>query len=134
MGEVTDERREGIREDPYCELLGIEVTEIGPGVAETELELADSHFNFHGVPHGGGIYSLADAAFAAATNAEGEDAFALETNVSYLRSVEVGTTLVARAERTHEAGRTGEYEVVVRTDDGDRVATFRGRVYKQDSS
>ena len=38
--------------------------------------------------------------------------------------------MVATAERTHEGRRTGEYEVVVRTDDGDRVTTFRGRVYK----
>lgn len=71
-----------------------------------------------------------DAAFAAASNAEGEDAFALETNVSYLEAVEVGTTLVATAERTHGGDRTGEYEVVVRTGGGDRVSTFRGRVYR----
>ncbi len=130
MGDVTDERRELIRADPFCELLGMEVRTVAAGRAETVLELADEHLNFHGVPHGGAVYSLADAAFAAASNAEGKDAFALETNVSYLEAVDVGTTLVATAERTHEGRRTGEYEVVVRTQEGDRVATFRGRVYE----
>ncbi|WP_290812301.1 PaaI family thioesterase [Halovivax sp.] len=127
---VTPEREALIRDDPFCARLGIELAAIGPGTATTRLELADDHLNFHGIPHGGAIYSLADAAFAAASNAGGDDAFALETNVSYLEAVEVGTTLTATATRTHETRATGEYEVVVSADGGDRVATFRGRVYR----
>ena len=130
MSDVSDDRRAQIKDDPYCGLLGIELTTLEPGLAETELEITDAHRNFHGIPHGGATYSLADAAFAAASNAEGTDAFALETNISYLEAVDVGATLIARAERTHERGRTGEYEVVVSTAAGDRIATFRGRVYK----
>ena len=78
------------------------------------------------------MYALADAAFAAASNSRGETAFALETNVSYLDMAEVGTTLVAEATETHAGGRTAEYAVDV-TADGDRIATFRGRVYKPES-
>ncbi|WP_254863860.1 PaaI family thioesterase [Halovivax gelatinilyticus] len=129
MDDVSPEREAEIRDDAYCSLLGIELVAIGSGTATTELEVTDDHLNFHGIPHGGAINSLADAAFAAASNADGDDAFALETNVSYLEAVDVGTTLTATAERTHETRATGEYEVVV-TAEGDRVATFRGRVYR----
>ncbi|SDQ22242.1 hydroxyphenylacetyl-CoA thioesterase PaaI [Natronobacterium texcoconense] len=122
--------REHIESDAYCETLGIELEALEPGTATTRLEITDDLTNFHGTPHGGAIYSLADAAFAAASNSRGETAVALETNISYLEAVEVGTVLTATATESHDAGRTAEYEVVVTDDADDRIATFRGRVYR----
>ncbi|MFT4922548.1 MAG: acyl-CoA thioesterase [Haloarculaceae archaeon] len=130
MSDVPEEVRERIASDPYCEQLGIEVTALAPGSARTELRITEELLNFHGTPHGGAIYSLADAAFAAASNSHGQTALALETNISYLAAVETGETIAATAEETHVAGRTAEYEVVVTDADGERVATFRGRVYR----
>ena len=127
---VSDELRDRIASDPYCATLGIDLLALEPGRAVTALTVTDELVNFHDTPHGGAIYSLADAAFAAASNSRGETALALETNISYLEAVDVGETLTATAEETHLAGRTAEYEVVVRADDEDRVATFRGRVYR----
>lgn len=138
---VSDDLRERIAADPFCATLGIELRELDPGRAVTALELTDDLVNFHGTPHGGAVYSLADAAFAAASNSHGDTAVALETNVSYLEAADVGTTLVATAAETHLARKTAEYEVVVAkeagtenedgdAEPGDRVATFRGRVYR----
>jgi acyl-CoA thioesterase len=93
------------------------------------LTVTEDLLNFHGTPHGGAIYSLADAAFAAASNSEGDTALAMETNISYFEAVEVGDALTADAERLHQRGRTASYRVTV-TDEADRrIATFRGRVY-----
>ena len=39
-------------------------------------------------------------------------------------------TLTATAEETHLAGSTAEYEVEITDEGGDRIATFRGRVYR----
>jgi acyl-CoA thioesterase len=128
--EIPAERRENIADDPFCALVGIELVDIGPGTAETQLTLTDRHLNFHGIPHGGAINALADAAFAAASNAAGRTAFALETNISFLEAVEVGTTLTATAEERHVRGRTGSYEIEVTEGDGEAVAVFRGRVYR----
>ena len=129
MSDVADDQREKIAADPFCEALAIELATIGPGTATTELTVTEDHLNFHGTPHGGAVYSLADAAFAAASNAEGDVALAMETNVSYYEAVEVGETLTAEAERIHRRGRTAAYDVAVTDEDGDPVATFRGRVY-----
>jgi len=131
MSNDADSVRAYVEDDPYCEALGIELAELGDGTARTELTVDEDHRNFHGTLHGGAVYSLADAAFAAASNSRGETAFALETNISYLDTVEVGTTLVAEAKETHTGGRTAEYAVDVTAGD-DRVATFRGRVYRPD--
>ena len=127
---VSDELRERIASDPYCATLGIDLLALEPGRAVTALTVTDDLVNFHDTPHGGAIYSLADAAFAAASNSRGETAVALETNVSYLEAVDVGETLTATAEETHLTDSTAEYEVVVTDGDDERVATFRGRVYR----
>ena len=129
MADVSDDQREKIAADPFCETLGIELADLGPGTATTELAVTEDLLNFHGTPHGGAVYSLADAAFAAASNAEGDAALAMETNVSYFEAVEVGDTLTAEAERIHERGRTASYRVDVTAEGGDAVAAFRGRVY-----
>jgi acyl-CoA thioesterase len=129
-GTVPGDVREQIEDDPYCEMLGIELADLAPGRAVTRLRITADLLNFHGTPHGGAVYSLADAAFAAASNSHGETAFALETNISYLEAVEPGTTLTATAAETHLSERTAEYEIVVTDEDDERVATFRGRVYR----
>jgi len=129
MSEDTESVRELVESDPYCETLGIELVELGAGSARTKLTVGEKHRNFHGTLHGGAIYSLADAAFAAASNSRGETAFALETNVSYLDMADEDATLVADATETYDGRRTAEYSVDV-TADGERIATFRGRVYK----
>jgi acyl-CoA thioesterase len=130
---ATDEHaeiRDRASSDPFCGRVGIDLEDIGAGYAETTMTIDENHRNFHGTPHGGAVYTLADAAFAAASNSHGDAAFALETNISYLAAADVGETLHAVAEETHLGGRTAEYEVVVTTEGGDRIATFRGRVYK----
>lgn len=129
MGEIPDDRRERIADDPFAAKVGIELVDLGPGRARTELTVTDDLLNFHGTPHGGALYSLADAAFAAASNAEGDTALALETNISYFEAVEVGETLTAEAERIHGRGRTASYRVTVTDEADDPVASFRGRVY-----
>lgn len=127
--EMSTERRERIASDPYCATLGIELADFGQKRATTRLTVTEELLNFHGTVHGGAVYSLADAAFAAASNAGGQTALALEANISYLESVETETTLTAVAEETHRSHHTAAYEVTVTDEASAKVATFRGRVY-----
>jgi acyl-CoA thioesterase len=118
--------------DPFSETVGVDLASVHPGYAETLLTVEERHLNFHGTPHGGAVYTLADAAFAAASNTGSKTAVALETNISYFAAVEVGETLRAVAEETHLGGRTASYDVEVTDEAGEPVATFRGRVYRLD--
>ncbi|MFB6361410.1 MAG: PaaI family thioesterase [Halobacteriales archaeon] len=127
---VPHDRRQEIADDPFCDLLGIELVELAPGAATTRLTLTEELVNFHGIPHGGAIYALADAAFAAASNADGRTAIALDTNISYLEAVDVGTELTARAEERQRGGRTGAFAVDVTDSDDEPIAIFRGRGYE----
>jgi acyl-CoA thioesterase len=129
MTDADDSVRERIADDPFCETLGIELASLEPGRAETALTVEARHLNFHGTPHGGAVYALADTAFAAASNSRGETAVALETNVSYLAAAAVGDPRTAVAEGTHTGRKTAEYSVEF-TGGGEGFATFRGRVYE----
>jgi acyl-CoA thioesterase len=130
--DTVAEARARAASDPFCGAVGVDLVSIGPGRAETSLTVEERHLNFHGTPHGGAVYTLADAAFAAASNTGTETAVALETNISYFAAVDVGETLRAVATETHRGGRTAAYEVRVSDETGDPVATFRGRVYRLD--
>src|SRR5581483_8325758 len=69
--------RARVAADPYGRRLGIELLELRPGHCRAALRLTPDLVNFHGGPHGGAIFSLADFAFAGACNGHGEPAVAL---------------------------------------------------------
>ena len=69
--------RQHMEHDPFARFLGIELLELGEGYSRVALTVQDHMLNFHGLPHGGVIFSLADAAFAAACNSHGQVAVAL---------------------------------------------------------
>ncbi|MBN1977847.1 MAG: hydroxyphenylacetyl-CoA thioesterase PaaI [Anaerolineae bacterium] len=120
-----------IEQDPFARFLGIELLELCEGYSKTTLVVKDHMLNFHGLPHGGVIFSLADAAFAAACNSYGQVAVALHVDISFLDAVEVGTRLVAEAAEEHLGGRTGLYRLAVTREDGALVALAHGTAYRK---
>jgi acyl-CoA thioesterase len=130
---VDKERiRQHISQDPFARFLGIELLELREGYSRMTLVVEEHMLNFHGVPHGGVIFSLADAAFAAACNFYGQAAVALNVNISFLAAVEVGARLTAEATEEHLGGRTGLYRLAVTKEDGTLVALAHGTAYRRE--
>lgn len=126
----TKTAREIFANDRYAVLTGVEIVEAGKGYCKTRLKLEDKHLNAANVVQGGAIFTLADLAFAIASNSHGQLALAINVNISYLNSVSSGT-LYATATEVSEPNRLGAYDVLV-TDDGQRViARFNGMVYRK---
>jgi acyl-CoA thioesterase len=126
-----DAVRDHISRDPFARYLGIELLELGPGYGRVSITVAAHMLNFHNVPHGGVIFSLADAAFAAACNSYGQVAVALNVNISFVAAVPVGTVLIAEAEEESRGRRTGLYRLSVRTAEGSLVALGQGTAYRR---
>lgn len=84
-----------------------------------------------GVTHGGAIFSLADIAFAAASNAHGPVAVALNVNIHFLKATTEGTTLTATAREENLTRKTGLYRLEVKDDSGQLVALAEGMVYRK---
>jgi acyl-CoA thioesterase len=113
--------------DRSSQHLGIEITDVAAGRAQARMTVADTMVNGHGIAHGGYVFLLADTAFAFACNTYDDVTVAAGADISFLEPVEVGAELAATAVEVARRGRSGLYDVTVRTGDGSVVAEFRGR-------
>lgn len=120
-----------ISQDPFASFLGIELVALEPGYSKVSMVVGEHMLNFHGTPHGGVIFSLADAAFAAASNSHGQTAVALSVGINYLAAVPVGTQLYAEATEESLRHRTALYRLAVTTEDNTLVALAQGTVYRR---
>ncbi|MDH5815225.1 MAG: hotdog fold thioesterase [Candidatus Nezhaarchaeota archaeon] len=130
--EILERIREKINRDPYANLLGIEVLEVKEGYSRASVTVKEEMVNFHGMAHGGLIASLADVAFAAASNSHNKKALALNLNISYRRPVKVGEALVAEAFEESLGDTTALYRIVVKNFKGVLVAVCQGLAYRID--
>jgi phenylacetic acid degradation protein PaaD len=114
--------------DPASQSLGISISDVGPGRATATMTVRDDMVNGHAICHGGYVFTLADTAFAFACNTYDERTVAAGADITFLEPVRVGTELVATASERARRGRSGLYDVTVRTAAGHVVvAEFRGR-------
>lgn len=122
--------RSFFEDDQFAKLSGIELLEAKPGEAMASMKIENKHLNAAGVVQGGAIFTLADFAFAVASNTKGLLALAIQANVCFIRSVSEGV-LKAKAVEVTEPGRLGNYRVEVRNEKEDLIATFDGIVYRK---
>jgi len=116
--------------DTFATHVGIRLLEVGDGKARAELELDGRHLNGAGLAHGAAIFSLADFAFAAASNSHGTVALGINASISFVKSVTEGK-LVAEARETSFHPKIATYTVEVRDAAGNLIALFQGMVYRK---
>jgi len=116
--------------DTFAKEAGIELMEAGEGRAAVKMAITDRHRNGHGTVHGGAIFTLADTAFALASNSHGIPAAAINASISYVKSATSGT-LFAQAEEFSINPKIATYIVRVTDEDGENIAIFQGMVYRK---
>ena len=104
--------RELFQDDRFATLNGAQITEIGDHFAKCELELEKRHRNALGAVMGGATFTLADFAFAVASNWEKPGTVSLSSNITYLGGVK-GSRLIAEAHRVKDGRTTCYYHVTV---------------------
>jgi acyl-CoA thioesterase len=119
-----------VEQDTFAQHLGIELLDASAGYARVRLTITDKHLNGLRTVHGGVIFTLADVAFAIASNAHGLVAMAINAHISYLKAVTEGT-LVAEAQETSLNPKLATYTVSVSNEQGDAIAIFQGMVYRK---
>ena len=110
--------------------LGMRVTHIGPGSATLTMVVREDMLNGADVCHGGLITTLADSAFAYACNSRNFLTLASGLSVDFVASASLGDVLTADATEVALKGNTGVYDVMVRNQNGEVIATFRGRSHR----
>ena len=72
------------------EQAGVELLEVGNGYARARMEIKPQHLNGGGVCQGGAIFTLADLAFAAATNSHAQLTLSITSNINFFRAESKG--------------------------------------------
>lgn len=119
--------------DAFSDWLGIQHLEQNAGYCRIKMVVRPEMVNGFGIAHGGITYSLADSAFAFASNSQGRKAVSIETSISHLAAVHVGDTLIAVAKQENLTHRIGVYTIEITNQDGKKVAHFKGTVYRSSS-
>jgi acyl-CoA thioesterase len=118
------------KNDKFGEHVGIELLEVSVGSAKVKMEIKDYHLNSHKTVHGGAIFTLADLAFAVASNSHGTIAASINANISYMKAATTGT-LIAEAKEVAINPKLATYTIHVTDDAGDIIAIFQGMVYRK---
>jgi acyl-CoA thioesterase len=117
--------------DRFAAAAGIELVEVREGFARARMEVGPGHLNAAGVVQGGAVFTLADLAFAAASNSHGTVALAIEAHVTFLKAVRSGA-LVAEAREESSTRRLSTCTVRVSDEGGTLVAIFTGTAFRKD--
>lgn len=116
--------------DKAARALGMALVSVQPGQALLTMPVREDMVNGHHICHGGMIFTLADTAFAYACNSYNKNTVASACHIDFLAPAQEGDILEADAQERSASGRTGVYDVTVRTRDGKTVALFRGKSYR----
>ena len=119
--------------DKFALLAGVELLDVGNGYAKARMEVKPEHLNGGGVCQGGALFTLADLAFAAATNSHARLTFSIDSSIHFFRSVSEGM-LYAEAHEVFNHKRLANCEVRITTETGELIATFNGTGYRKDTA
>jgi acyl-CoA thioesterase len=114
-----------LRDDQASLALGMHVVEMREGFSIVTMTVREDMLNGFGIAHGGLVFALADTAFAMACNENGSVTVSSGAEITFLASCYAGDELTATARLRSKRGRSGVYDVDVRTPAG-VVAEFRG--------
>ena len=123
-----EEVKNHFQNDRFATSNGAEVVEFNDDLCVCEMKLDDRHKNAYGGVMGGAIYTLADFAFAVASNFGKEKATVSVVGSASFMSQPKGSVLYAKASLLKDGKSNCFYEVTI-TDDLERliaVVSFNG--------
>lgn len=127
---MEDELISNVTNDRFAKFVGVKLVEVGKGYAVTEMILTDDHMNGLNRIQGGAIFTLADYAFAVASNTEGISTVGININITYFKSP-AGKKLKAVATEINTQKRISGYKVDIFDEDGTLIACFNGIGYRK---
>ena len=113
-----EEVREFFGKDIYAaELTGIVIEAAEPGYARCSLKIEEKHKNALGQVMGGVLFTMADYAFAIASNFKQPPTVTQTSQIVYLSAVK-GSTLYAETEKIRGGRKTCFYKITITDDTG----------------
>jgi acyl-CoA thioesterase len=133
MQEHLEIVKKRFEKDRYAKSLGIVLDELTDDTIQMHMKLQDDMLNWFNQPHGGAIYSLADAAFSVLGNNNNNLAVALDCSITFHESPDPETILIVAGQTLSTSWRTAAYVFKVYMEkEGTRtlVATMKSVSYR----
>ena len=124
MDEMLEKVRQQFAHDRFATENGMVIDEIGDNYARCSVVLTDRHKNAMGGVMGGVHFTLADFAFAAASNWKEMKTVALSTDISFIGAVK-GSKLTAEAFIVKDGKNINCCHITVKDDLGNMVADVK---------
>lgn len=116
--------------DHFANYIGAKLTEVREGFARAELTIGNQHVNAAGVCQGGVMYTLADLTFAAVANCHGTLTLGIANNITFLKSGQVGETIVAECTELLDHHRLPYCDIRIMNQQGELIAVMTGLAYR----
>ena len=110
------------RHNPFVQLIGVEIAEVGPDRSLLRLELRPEMLNPHGLVHGGALFTLADNAAGCASSTDGRTYVTQGGDIHFLHTQASGSVW-AEALVKHRGRSTVLVEVTLTGEGGRLLAT-----------
>lgn len=85
-----------LKGDSFALFAGIELVEVTKGYAKARMKIQPIHLNGGRVCQGGAIFTLADLAFAAATNSHGKMTLSVTSTIHFFKAESQGFYMLKR--------------------------------------
>jgi acyl-CoA thioesterase len=112
--------------EPIAAFLGMRLLELSPGYSKVAMKLKPEHVNFNGAIFGGIIMSLADQAFAYASNSMSLPSLACEFHIHLISGATADDELTAECWVVRSGRRAGFSEMTVTNQTGKVIAKANG--------
>ncbi len=119
-----------LKNDRFAKFNDIKLVSIGKGEAVAEMEILSKHLNGVDIIQGGALFTLADFAFAAASNSHGRIAVASNASISFFRGISSGK-LTAIAKEINSGKTLATYSVDITDDQNNKIACFMGTAFQK---
>jgi len=120
--------------EPIASLLNMKLSELSPGYAKVTIQLKPEYQNFNGLIFGGIVMSVADQAFAYASNSLAYPSLASQFNIHFIAGAGVDDELTAECRVVRSGRRVGISEMTVTNQEGKLIARATGTTIPVDKA
>ncbi len=119
------------KRDRFAAANGVQLVEVSPGRAVTQMTVTQQHLNGGDVCQGGALFTLADLAIAAVMNEAGQLTFGIQNSIMFISSAREGDTLQAVATCLFDHHKIPTVEVRVTSQDDRLICHVTGVGYRK---
>ena len=126
---IKQKLRDFFFNDEFAKTNGITIVDVSEGCGSAVMTVEKRHLNGVRSVQGGAVFTLADLAFALASNSRGNVSVGLNNYINYLLPAFEGDILTAEAKEVSRGRTIGTYEVKITNQKDELVAVFQGTAY-----